>query len=113
MTIQLSDACRAELKALRESDKFSEDFLDFYPGASSEENRLRFEQYANEMITRILEFPDHFEKTELLQVFRTTLDKFADADTEDRERICVICEKVMTKLGVKSSDGLLNGWLYA
>ena len=88
------------------------DLENFYPGASSEENRQCYEKYCNEMIQSVLLFPDQFEKAELMKVLRSTLANFSDADTEDRERACFVCEKVMDTLGIRSSEGMINGWLY-
>lgn len=44
------------------------------------------------------------------------LERFADLylelDTEDRERICLYFEELMDIVGLESSDGLLNDFMY-
>ena len=51
----------------------------------------------------------------ILSEFRAALlalDKLRVSDTEDREAACSYLELVMDAVGLESSDGLLNGWLY-
>ena len=41
------------------------------------------------------------------------LERFKDiVDTEDRERICLYYEELMNMVGLESSAGLLNKFLY-
>jgi hypothetical protein len=49
----------------------------------------------------------------VLDEFSAALKNFdRAADTEDRERVCMNMEKIMDIVGLESSDGLLNNWLY-
>jgi hypothetical protein len=40
------------------------------------------------------------------------LGVLSGADTEDRERALGYCERIMAVLGIQSSDGRLNRWMY-
>jgi hypothetical protein len=43
----------------------------------------------------------------------TRFNKFADhLDTEDRETVCHYFEELMDCVGLQSSNGLLNNWMY-
>ena len=44
--------------------------------------------------------------------FAAELERFTEPDTEERERFCGYLEEIMDIVGIESSDGLLNGWLY-
>jgi len=37
---------------------------------------------------------------------------YLDLDTEDREKVCSYFEELMDCVGLQSSDGALNKWLY-
>ncbi|HWC62541.1 MAG TPA: DUF4844 domain-containing protein [Rhizomicrobium sp.] len=58
------------------------------------------------------ELPEHPSRKFVLQQFSSHLRKFPSVDTEDRERAATHCEKIMDVLGIRSSDGVLNRWLY-
>ena len=48
----------------------------------------------------------------MLSEFLEMLKAFKHEDTEEREQACTYCERVMGILGIASSDGALNSWLY-
>lgn len=103
----------SQLSALRNSPKFHEEREHFYPGAPTEEIRLAAEQAVNTMLDRIqtgvLASP---RKLFVMAEFLQMLKAFEYGDTEEREQACTYCERVMEILGIESSDGLLNTWLY-
>lgn len=39
-------------------------------------------------------------------------DNYLDLDTEDRERVCLYFEELMDIVGLESSGGHLNDWMY-
>ena len=51
-----------------------------------------------------------------LDKIKLGLDRFSDIyidlDTEDRERVCSYFEELMDIVGLESSDGLLNDFMY-
>jgi hypothetical protein len=101
----------AALTRLRAVEKFKAEA--FYPGAPNEKLRVEAEQTVNTLLDRlmpVLRAPA--DKKLVLGEFRLTLDSFAQTDTEERERLCGYLEEIMDIVGIESSDGLLNGWLY-
>jgi hypothetical protein len=56
--------------------------------------------------------PEAPRKSYVLSEFLEMLKAFEHEDTEEREQACTYCERVMNVLGIESSDGLLNTWLY-
>jgi hypothetical protein len=99
------------LSALRAESKFNEENL--YSGAPTEEIRLSAEQAVNGMLDRLSSgLRESPRKSYVLAKFLEMVRAFEEEDTEEREQACTYCERVMTILGIESSDGLLNTWLY-
>jgi hypothetical protein len=99
------------LSALRSESKFNEENL--YPGAPTEEIRSDAEGAVNAMLDRlVLGLPASPRKSYVLSEFLEMLKAFEHEDTEEREQACTYCERVMNILGIASSDGTLNTWLY-
>ena len=99
------------LSALRSQSKFGEE--DLYPGAPTEEVRLNAERAVNTMLYRLaIGLPESPRKSYVLSEFLEMLKAFEHEDTEEREQACTYCERVMGILGIATSDGALNTWLY-
>jgi hypothetical protein len=99
------------LSALRSESKFNQENL--YPGAPTERIRLDAEQSVNVMLDRLaVGLRQSPRKSYVLSEFLEMLKAFKHADTEEREQACTYCERVMEILGIVSSDGALNTWLY-
>jgi hypothetical protein len=99
------------LSALRSESKFNEEHL--YPGAPNEEIRANSERAVNAMLDRLRDgLAQSPRKSYALSEFLEMLKAFEHEDTEERERACTYCERVMDILGIESSDGQLNTWLY-
>jgi hypothetical protein len=99
------------LAALRSQSKFEAESL--YPGAPTEEVRLNAERAVNAMLDRLaVDLPESPRKSYVLSEFLKMLKAFEHEDTEEREQACTYCERVMSALGIASSDGALNTWLY-
>jgi hypothetical protein len=99
------------LSALRFQSKFGEE--EFYPGAPTEEIRRNAERTVNAMLDRVAAGLAHSpRKSYVLSEFLEMLKAFEHGDTEEREQACTYCERVMEILGIESSDGALNAWLY-
>jgi hypothetical protein len=65
------------------------------------------------MIDRLMFLlPQAALKSVLIQEFLLMLRSFEESDSEEREEACTYCQRVMEIVGVKSSDGALNRWLY-
>lgn len=99
------------LSELRAESKFRALYL--YPGAPSEEIRVRAEGRVNDMLDRLLfGLKSAPRKSFVLSEFMEMLRGFEGEDSEEREWACCYCERVMNLLDIESSDGLLNKWLY-
>ncbi len=99
------------LSTLRSESKFNEENL--YPGAPTEEIRLKVERAVNTMLDRLaVGLRQSPRKSYVLSEFLEMLKAFEHEDTEEREQACTYCERVMGILGIASSDGALNTWLY-
>jgi len=99
------------LRSLREERKFSSHLL--YPGAPNEETRTHCETWVNTLIDSLLDgLPSSPTKSLVLSQFKSHLDHFGNQDTDERERVCGYCEQIMDILGIESSEGVLNNWLY-
>jgi hypothetical protein len=59
---------------------------------------------------------DHATEESYQDKIKVGLDRFADIyinlDTEDRERVCTYFEELMDIVGLESSDGHLNNFMY-
>jgi|ERR1035441_4134575 hypothetical protein len=99
------------LSGLRSESKFNEENL--YPGAPTEEVRLHAQQAVNSMLDRLsVGLGQSPRKSYVLSEFLEMLKAFEHEDTEEKEQACTYCERVMEILGIESSDGALNTWLY-
>ena len=115
--LRITPEIERQLSALRRSPKFQKEWTQWnpsYPGAPTEEIRLAAEQAVNAMLDRmqkgLLASP---HKSYVMAEFREMLKAFEHGtDSEEREQACTYCEDVMEILGIESSDGLLNTWLY-
>jgi hypothetical protein len=84
-----------------------------YPGATNEQDRVRYEGLVNELAARLQRLaPEPDTKQALLAEFRKTMPSFEFVDSEERDRFLDYLEELMSIFGVESSDGLLNTWRY-
>ena len=100
-----------ELLALKVEKKFEAHIL--YPGAPNEQIRIKCEALINNLIdTLINDLSSQPKQAFVLMKFKIHLENFNGEDTEEKERVCEYCEQIMEILGIESSDGVLNNWLY-
>jgi hypothetical protein len=84
-----------------------------YNGMRPERRRLIAEAQLNRLIDRLRDgLPSNPSKKFALAEFAKTMAEFEATDTEDREQLVRYLEEIMDLLGIASSDGLLNGWMY-
>jgi hypothetical protein len=112
-TLKLPQDVIAQLQSLRATPKFGPD-LPSYTGVLDPVERQHDETAMNDLIDKIAAgIESHPNKKFVLDEFSAALKNFdRAADTEDRERVCMNIEKIMDIVGLESSDGLLNNWLY-
>lgn len=87
------------LRDLRAVKKFVEE--DFYPGAPDEDTRLRCQAWVDHMIDDVLSLLGRdASKEEILARAKTTIDSFAEEDTEDREKVGDYIGGMMRAIGL-------------
>jgi hypothetical protein len=107
-----------QLDSFLQKEKFVEDLSLFYPGISDvslkEPLSKKINSVANEF--KELVISNQLNNKDFLQKIQAGLQSFEplylDLDTEDRERICYYFEELMDIVGLESSDGLLNQFMY-
>lgn len=90
----------------------------FYPGIAEEKMRPVFtnkiNQVANDFKTVAeLEDPTNEKYQEKIRIGLSRFsDVYLELDTEDRERVCTYFEELMEIVGLESSNGQLNKFMY-
>ncbi|MGE9310817.1 DUF4844 domain-containing protein [Niabella sp. CJ426] len=97
--------------------KFEADEVLFYDGLADDELRLLLNNVINESANEFIDIVNMDGKgSDYLQVMTNGLKKIDEAklllDTTDREMVCSYYENLMDIVGLESSEGLLNTWLY-
>jgi hypothetical protein len=111
--LQLSQKTISKLAQLRVQVKFVNEPGTIYNGMRPEPTRLQAEALVNGLIDRLqTDMPSRPSKKFVLGEFATTMGRFEPIDTEDRERFLRYLEEIMDIVGIESSDGLLNRWMY-
>ena len=89
-----------------------------YPGIADEKMRPIFTEKINQVATDFKTVSQSKKPTDkkYQEKIGIGLSRFADVylelDTEDRERICMYFEEIMDIVGLQSSDGQLNKFMY-
>ena len=113
--LQVSPTVFTKLESLKTQDKFGEDASSFYPGATSEPMRLKLNGLMNKSIDEIIPIlKDRPTKARILEQYKAGLSRFdgLNLDTEDREQVCTYYDRIREVIGLDSTHGLLNQWLY-
>lgn len=101
------------LRSLRPERKFGPDSVTFYPGAISENERLRAQEAVDSTIqVLIAELPEHPQRSTVLKAMKVTLAKFDSPESEERDQVLAYLTNVMEICGVHSSAELFNVWRY-
>jgi len=107
----LQELSTSALRLLANEPKFLPNGL--YSGARPEEHRIALEQIVNHLILAIADLaPAQQTKNHVLGMFRATLNRLTQVDSEEKEQICAYLERTMKILGIESSDGILNTFVY-
>ena len=106
----------SELQELHGAEKYVEDTALFYPGIADASMRPVLSAKINLAIDDFLQIVRSGNATEqaYLDAIRKGLFRFnkIDLDTEDRERTAGYFMQMMDIVGLESSDGLLNRFVY-
>ena len=99
-----------------EKRKFVEE--NYYPGLADEKMRQILTKKINQAAYdfQIISESDNPSDKKYQETIGIGLSRFADVylelDTEDRERVCTYFEELMDIVGLESSDGQINKFLY-
>jgi hypothetical protein len=111
--LEVSTHTISELSELRIREKYKGVVDTIYNGMRPESSRVQAEAQLNGLIDRLRDnLPLKPSKRYVLAEFTVTMAEFRGIDTEDREQLLRYLEEIMDILGIESSDGLLNRWLY-
>jgi hypothetical protein len=103
----------ARLEDLRRAQKFVPEVDGLYTGVHDASERLAAEATVNAVIERVEQLASGAPtKKAVLGEFSLGLSKITLSDTEDREQAALYMERIMDCVGMESSDGLLNTWMY-
>lgn len=102
-----------KLEQLKKVPKFKQEGL--YPGLANEQQREALSKKLDEVIDEFKKGAKNgYNNKQYQDLMRKNISKFDsfNLDTEDREYICGFFERIMDAIGLKSSGGILNEWLY-
>lgn len=104
--------------AFIQKDKFVEDMTIYYPGIANPELRLILTEKINQAAEgfRKISLSSDTSKQTYLEEIKIGLSHFVNPeviyDTEDMERVCHYFEELMGIVGLESSEGILNTFMY-
>jgi hypothetical protein len=118
--LDISQETIAKLAEMRTRQKYLGMPGTMYNGMRPEGMRLRAEAQINALIDRLqsglpLDPSKKFVLTEFERAMADQdqlMNEFRSADTEDREQFMTYLQDIMDIVGIASSDGLLNRWMY-
>jgi Domain of unknown function (DUF4844) len=111
--LEISQHTVAKLSELRDRAKYVDTPGTMYNGMRPEDLRSLAQEQLNRLIDRLRDgLPSKPSKKFALAEFAKTMAEFEATDTEDREQLLRYLEEIMDILGIASSDGLLNRWMY-
>ena len=101
---------RSALEAFIAEDKFVADGI-LYAGIEPPEARPAAVAAINAIAHQLLK-AGRFSEEGFFDTALAALQLFNLADTDDRERAATYVEQLMDILGIESSEGRLNSWMY-
>lgn len=104
--------------SFKKKEKFIFDESFYYPGIADEKLRPIFTEKINLAADDFKKVAENSNPTE--EMYHVAIDKglsrfaevYLDLDTEDRERVCHYFEELMDIVGLESSGGRLNNFMY-
>jgi len=116
--MKIPENAMTKFEEFKNKEKFLKDDKLFYPGISDEKLKPILTEKINLSANDFKELAKKGTSTdkEYQDAIKKGLDRFAeiypDLDTEDRERVCGYYEELMDIVGLESSDGQLNNFMY-
>lgn len=104
------------LNKLYDLPKFIANHSDFYSGLEEGETKEILTNGINKCVQNFIQLVENNAiNEEFLNAIKKGLEDFDELgsfDTEEREQICRYFEQIMDAIGMESSNGLLNTWMY-
>ena len=111
--LEITSETILKLQKFRDTKKFLPDSKLYYPGAPDEFIRAAEEMLINDLTDKIIsEVTQNPKKSFILSLFKKTLIRFDLYNSEEMDRTCFYLQEIMTILGIKSSENLINLWRY-
>jgi hypothetical protein len=116
--IKTPDNAMTKFEEFKNKEKFIQDDKIFYPGIADPKLRPVLTEKINLSADDLKKLAGNGTTTEkeFQDVIKNGLDRFRDIylqlDTEDRERVCIYYEELMDIVGLESSGGHLNNFMY-
>jgi hypothetical protein len=115
--MKLKEGAIEDLQRLRSASKFEADESRFYPGLENESIKERITDLVDRGIDEFIAVAqNNGSEKDFQHAISKGLSYFEmltySLDTEDRERICGYFEEMMDAIGMESSGGILNKWMY-
>lgn len=107
-----------KFEEFKNKEKFLQDDKLFYPGIADPSIKPALTEKINLAVDDFKKLANKGNATdkEYQNAIKIGLERFADLylqlDTEDRERVCSYFEELMDIIGLESSDGHLNNFMY-
>ncbi len=107
-----------KFETFKNKNKFSQDTTMFYPGIADQTLKPTLTEKINLAADdfKKIATSDKASAKDYQDKIKIGLERFSDVylslDTEDRERVCHYFEELMDIVGLESSDGLLNNFMY-
>ncbi len=116
--IKTPENAMTKFEEFKSKEKFLQDDKLFYPGIGDPKLKPVLTEKINLVADDFKKLADKGNSTDkdYQNAIKIGLDRFSDfylqIDTEDRERICSYLEELMDIVGLESSDGHLNNFMY-
>jgi hypothetical protein len=107
-----------KFEKFKAKEKFIADSVIYYPGIAKPSMRPILTEKINlaandlEKLARTNKATDKDYQEQIKIGLQRFGDVYLELDTEDRERVCHYFEELMDIVGLESSDGLLNDFMY-
>ena len=113
--MKVKDNAIEELSHLSGKDNFAEEKGGMYTGVQDPIQRAMLNTLFNSVIKKFIRaINDGATKKQYVFLLKTSIHSFNRSllDTEDAEHVASNFEKIMDCIGIESSDGVLNNWMY-
>lgn len=105
----------AALQKLAARDNFVAQRRGLYTGVHDRQQRARMNARFEAAVGDVIAAIEHkATKAEYLAILKSRIEGFdrSSLDTDDAERVASNFEQIMDCIGLDSSDGILNTWVY-